>query len=97
MARLIESFSYDGYVTFQNCRICDQLPKECIAGNYNMDAFIQDEIRTGSSRQVLLLDFSVKDADCYLNEDIMSFLVTQVQKIFPEYHCVGRLIQGEEN
>lgn len=97
MARLIESFSYDGYVTFQNCRICDQLPKECIAGNYNMDAFIQDEIRTGSSRQVLLLDFSVKDADCYLNEDIMSFLVTQVQKIFPEYHCAGRLIQGEEN
>ena len=92
MARLIESFSYEEYVVFRGFQIRDSLPKECISGNYNMDGFIQDEIRTGRFKQVLLIDFSVKDPECYLNEDIMSFLVTQVQRIFPEYHCAGRLV-----
>ncbi|MBD5552688.1 MAG: hypothetical protein HDQ96_16230 [Lachnospiraceae bacterium] len=92
MARLIESFDYGAYVTFSGFSICESLPEECIPGNYNMDGFIRDEIRTGGFRQALIIDFSAKDPACYLNEDIMSFLVTQVQRVFPEYHCAGRLI-----
>lgn len=92
MARLIESFDYGEYVTFNGFRICGNLPEECTTGNYNMDSFILDEIRTGNSGQALVIDFSAKDPECYLNEDIVSFLVTQVQKIFPEYHCAGRLV-----
>lgn len=94
MARLIESFDYREYVTFLGFHICENVPMECMAGNYNMDGFLQDEIRTGVSGEVLVVDFEAKDPACYLNEDIMSFLVTQIQKIFPEYHCVGRLAEG---
>ena len=39
----------------------------------------------------MLLHFSAADPDNYLNLDLMSFLVTKVQKLFPEYVCVGIL------
>lgn len=91
MARLIEAFSYDDYVRFQDMEVREDYRKEWTYNNYNMDGFIQDEIRIGSLRQVLLLHFAPVHPDNYLNEDIMSFLVTQVQKIFPEYLCIGML------
>ena len=91
MARLIESFPYDGYVRFRGMEIGEALPKDWEGSNYNMDGFIQDEIRIGHSRQVLTLFFAPVDRENYLNEDIMSFLVTQVQKLFPEYLCVGSM------
>ena len=91
MARLIESFPYDGYVRFRGMEIGEAFPKDWEGSNYNMDGFIQDEIRIGHSRQVLTLFFAPVDRENYLNEDIMSFLVTQVQKLFPEYLCVGSM------
>lgn len=91
MARLIEAFSYDDYVLFRGMEIQDTPPEDWEDSNYNMDGFIQDEIRIGNARQILHLSFAPVNAEHYLNEDIMSFLVTQVQKIFPEYLCVGSL------
>ena len=38
-----------------------------------------------------MVSFRALDPKNYLNEDIMSFLVTQVQRIFPDYRCVGRI------
>lgn len=92
LARLIEAFQYDDYLAFCDIKIADKIPPECNGSNYNMDGFLQDEIRRGNHRQALVIDFAAVDPGNYLNEDIMSFLVTQVQKIFAEYHCVGRLI-----
>ncbi len=92
MARLIESFPYQEFLRFRDFEIISEMPKDCEAANYNMDGFILDEIRVGNFRQTLLLKFVPAEPEHYLNEDIMSFLVTQVQKIFPEYQCVGRLI-----
>ena len=51
-----------------------------------------DVLQTLVEQQVLMLHFSPKNPEDYLNEDIMSFLVTQVQKIFPEYLCIGKLV-----
>ena len=92
MARLVESFEYGNYVEFSDFYISDKASETCLLKNYNMDEFIQDEIRTENIRKALVIQFSVKDPACYLNEDIMSFLVTQIQKIFPEYLCVGELL-----
>jgi len=92
LVRLIEAFEYDHYLEFRDIKITDQMPPECIGSNYNMDGFLQDEIRRGNHRQALVIDFAAVDPGNYLNEDIMSFLVTQVQKIFAEYHCVGRIV-----
>ncbi len=92
LARLMEAFSYDNYVVFKEFEILETAPEGLNACNYNMDGFILDEIRIGRSRQTLVLNFAAVEQGHYLNEDIMSFLVTQVQKIFPEYLCVGKLI-----
>lgn len=92
LARLMEGFSYGNYVVFQDFEILETEPEGFEACNYNMDGFILDEIRIGNSRQTLVLSFQAVKQGHYLNEDIMSFLVTQVQKLFPEYLCIGRLI-----
>jgi hypothetical protein len=92
LARLMEAFSYDNYVIFKEFEILETAPEELNTCNYNMDGFILDEIRIGRSRQTLVLYFAAVEQGHYLNEDIMSFLVTQVQKIFPEYLCIGELI-----
>lgn len=92
MARLMEAFPYSQYVVFKDYGILDGEQKELQACNYNMDGFILDEIRIGSLRQSLVLSFQASEPGHYLNEDVMSFLVTQVQRLFPEYKCVGRLI-----
>lgn len=92
MARLIESFPAGDSLEFQGYEIAKETPLGWETCNYSMDGFIQDEIRIGSGQQVLIIDFAPKNPENYLNEDIMSFLVTQVQKIFPEYLCVGRLV-----
>lgn len=92
MARLIESFPVGDCLEFQGYEITEEPPEGWETCNYSMDGFIQDEIRIGNLRQVLIIDFMPKNPENYLNEDIMSFLVTQVQKIFPEYLCVGRLL-----
>lgn len=95
MARLMESFDYGEYLTFQGFEILDHVPRECIPCNYNMDGFMKDEIRTETAEWVLMISFRAADQENYLNEDIMSFLVTQVQRIFPDYCCVGRIEKGE--
>lgn len=92
MARLIEAFPAGGGLEFQGYELQESAPEGYEEYNYNMDGFIQDEIRVGSVQQVLMLHFSPKNPEDYLNEDIMSFLVTQVQKIFPEYLCIGKLV-----
>ncbi len=92
MARLIESFDYGEYLTFRGFELRGEISQECRDANYNMDSFLTDELRTGAAGQVLVIRFTAGDPANYLNEDIMSFLVTQVQRIFPDYHCVGQII-----
>lgn len=57
-----------------------------------MNEFILDEIRDGDRGKVLALYFRAKDNNFYLNRDILSFLVSEIQLFYPEYHCEGRLI-----
>ncbi len=90
----MESFEYGDYLVFSGFEILRSVPEECVPCNYNMDSFMEDEIRTGNQRPVLVICFEARDEENYLNEDIMSFLVTQVQRIFPDYCCVGRIVKG---
>ncbi len=92
MGRLIEAFDYEKYLTFCDFKLCSEIPTICRDANYNMDSFLTDELRTGDAGRILVVQFTAKDPAEYLNEDIMSFLVTQVQRIFPDYHCVGEIV-----
>ena len=89
IARLIESFDYGDYLAFQGIEL---LEGEGTEQSYDMDDFISDELRVGEAKQRMQLTFVEKEPGNMLNMDVMSFLVTQVQKLFPEYHCQGRLV-----
>lgn len=56
---------------------------------YSLDSFIQDEIILKENQTVLQLSFKRKEADNYLNEDILSYAISRVQREFPEFRCVG--------
>ena len=89
LRRVIESYGYGGVVEFQDAELRPAMKTS--AQTYDMDNFITDEFRTHKNREVMLLRFGAIDPENYLNMDIMSFLVTQAQKIFPEYECRGML------
>ena len=59
---------------------------------YPMDGFILDELRTEKAGTAMTLTFSSRQPDHFLTLDIMSFLVSQVQSLFPEYICQGKLV-----
>jgi hypothetical protein len=87
--RLIRACGYDSDLTFTGVELVANFPgKE----TYSVDDFIRDELRTGSWETAMRLDFQPTDYDSYLNRDIMSFLVSVVQRHFPEYECCGRLV-----
>lgn len=92
MARLIEAFPCGDCLTFCGFELCEEIPQECREYSYNMDSFLTDELRTETAGKPLVIRFAAADPGNYLNGDIMSFLVTQVQRIFPDYHCVGEIV-----
>jgi len=59
---------------------------------YHMDGYIADEIALKNNTNTLLFQFAAKDKECYLNGDIMSYIVTRLQWEYPEYHCIGKLV-----
>ena len=59
---------------------------------YSMEKFIEYEFRSGDWERAMVLSFSPKDPENYLNRDIMSFLTTEIQHYFPEFECLGRLV-----
>lgn len=89
ISRMIDGFYFEKYLVYQGMEL-----KARGAENqaYDMDDFISAEIDSGQRKELMCLFFSPVDPECYLNYDVMSFLVTQVQAVFPEYFCIGRLV-----
>lgn len=91
IARLISSFKISEKLVFKDV-IVEELVREEDRKIYDANDFIVDEIREEDIKKSLVLYFETIDKDNYLNDDILSFLVGEVQFIYPEYKCEGRLI-----
>lgn len=91
IARLISSFKVSEKLVFKDV-IVEELVREEDRKIYDANDFIVDEIREENIKKSLVLYFETIDKDNYLNDDILSFLVGEVQFIYPEYMCEGRLI-----
>lgn len=89
MIRFFAAFKVSEQLTFVDAKIVD---KPEVRETYSTEAFIDYEYRTGERAQTLQFSFKPADEDFYLNRDIMSFLVTEIQHLFPEYQCVGKLV-----
>lgn len=89
LVRFFNSFQCREFLTFVDAKIKGKPRK---IETYSMEEFIDYEYRTGDRAQTLEFSFRPADEDFYLNRDIMSFLMTEIQHFFPEYQCVGKLV-----
>lgn len=91
LARFIGGFELQEYVEYAGYEIKDALAEET-PETYSMNGFILDEIRQPDFQKRLVLFFTGKKKTPFLERDIMSFLVSEVQLLYREYNCEGRLI-----
>lgn len=57
-----------------------------------MNFFIKDEIREQKGRRKLILFFKEQGKETWLLRDIASFITSEVQELYPEYQCEGRML-----
>ena len=91
LARVINSFQASKYLRFNDIKLQENYLEKS-KETYDINDFIIDEIRDQNIKKVLILYFEPVDKDNYLNKDILSFLVSEIQFIYPEYECEGRLL-----
>lgn len=88
--RIIGSFELDDYVIYEDI----SFSREIVVGEtYNVNSFMKDEIRDNNLTQTLVLRFTkATHKNDFILRDIISFVTTQIQQIYPEFLCVGVLI-----
>lgn len=60
--------------------------------NYEMNSFITDEIRRSDYQSKLLLYFTATARENFLLHDLISFVVSEIQRHYPDYKCEGVLL-----
>lgn len=83
--RIVNSYQEVSGIKLENIEVVN----ETTAGDtYDYNSFIEDEVREGCSKKILLLTFST-DINNYLKNDILSFVVSEIQMYFSDYVCRG--------
>jgi len=92
IARLLQSYEdISNQLIFREVEIYESYhePPE----TFDLNSFIDDNIRVDSYKKIMLMLFGANNRDDYLLEEKMSFLVSEIQILFPEYKCIGELVE----
>jgi len=88
LRRLLAAYEVSEYIELDSV----QVVSGAVTGEtYEVNNFLKDEIRDLAVSKSLLLKFKPLKRNSYILRDVMSFLVSQVQLVYPEFHCVGVL------
>ena len=90
LERFIRGFGLEDYIEYKDCHLEDGAGERM--QTYSMDFFMKDEIRDQKGRRRLVLSFQAVGQEAWLLRDIASFIVSEVQELYPEYQCEGRII-----
>lgn len=90
LARILQMYSLKKDLQFYDIEVLEEYKKQKQTVDYN--SFIDDNIRIDKYKKILVLKFKAANKEDYLIYDKMSFLVSDIQLLFPEYQCVGELI-----
>ena len=90
LIRYLISLGYTEYVRVKEIDILQDpfMNKE----TYQMDAFIQDEMRLEKQTGQLVVKFEAIKRENFLTRDVMSYLVSSISHLYPEYECLGQLV-----
>jgi len=89
LRRLLEGYEASKHFRFESLQV---VQGEIAGDTYEVNNFLKDEVRDIAVSKSLLLRFKPLKQESYILRDLMSFLVSQVQLVYPEFHCVGVLI-----
>ena len=89
LRKLLDSFEASEYVELAEFHFAGG---NLIGDTYDMNPFISDEVRDPGFQKTLVLSFKASNRASFLNRDVASFLVSELQSAFPEYRCVGIMI-----
>lgn len=92
LVRFIQGYGMEEYVSYEGFEILDRKNSAEFPETYSMNSFILDEIREDTYKKRLVLRFRKKSTLEFLLRDIVSFLVSEVQLMYGEYMCEGRLL-----
>ena len=90
LCRFIRGFGLENYIEYQECRLEDH--DTGARETYSMNFFMKDEIRGRKGRQYLILHFKPVGKEEWILRDVASFITSQVQELYPEYICRGKLV-----
>ena len=90
ITRIINAFEFSKYFELQDIEVNASAIEQRLT--YDMNFFISDDIRIGNDKKNMILKFRQNSAKTFISQDILSFLVSEIQLYFPEYECVGELI-----
>lgn len=86
--RYVSELGYEPYLQLVEVKQAADYPEQQIC-TYSMDKFIEEEIRVGERRSYMIFVFHPVERDHFLNQDIMSYVVSKMQWQLPEFICVG--------
>lgn len=99
--RLVEELDTEGRIRLRDCRIREkEQPGSCPA---DMNWFLREDLFPMETRKVLELTFEGRAESVEVNgeaedlcdpeaEDMLRYIISQIQLLFDEYRCVGRLV-----
>lgn len=88
--RLVNSFDAARDMELVHVDICE--PAGSCHQSYELNPFISDNVRVEKDKKRMRLAFHRRqhhEAQSFVQHDLMSFLVSEVQMYFPEYRCEG--------
>ncbi|HHW35862.1 MAG TPA: normocyte-binding protein [Bacillales bacterium] len=85
--RMVHSFEVAKYLKLVDMEVRNVFEDTEIS--YPMNTFLNDEIRVEKDKSVLVLYFQAQTEKSYIMNDLMSFLISEIQISFPEYRCQG--------
>jgi len=90
ISRLMRSYEASKKLVFQDVEVIDKYvkPEETL----NCNTFIDDNIRIDTYKKIMLVKFRPIERDSFTIQELMSFLTSELQILFPEYRCVGELV-----
>jgi len=89
LVRLLNAYDASRFIELDSFQV---LSGAAASETYEVNTFLTDEVRDLAVSKSLLLRFKPLKRNSYLARDAMSFLASQVQLVYPEFHCVGVLV-----
>lgn len=86
---LVQGFESNTCVTLEKCEVLEKAPEPFLEGD--MNPFLGSTVFPMETRKILALYFHRNGQNGYFSEDMVRFLVSEIQMSVHEYKCVGIL------